>query len=126
MISDATSASHRAGEPCLEGCHEPGGSARLAFVAAGTAYEKQGERSPARAGRVVQGIGGTALVVDACGNFYALPGALAAGPGRTQPWLKDPTFRRMEKPLTRESRPGDCNQSGCHDFSSRLSLGIYF
>lgn len=124
--SQAASISHRAGEPCLQGCHEPGGSARRAFAAAGTAHESEGERRPARAGRVIQGVGGTALTVDACGNFYALAEALVAGPGRTQPWVKDPTFRRMEKPLTREARPGDCNQSGCHDFSGRLNAGIYF
>lgn len=124
--SAATTVSHRSGEPCLEGCHEPGGSARLAFAVAGTAHEGQGERQPARAGRLVQGVGGTVLTVDICGNFYALEEALAVAPGRTQPWVKDPTFRRMEKPLTREARPGDCNQSGCHDFSSKLSVGIYF
>jgi hypothetical protein len=124
--STSTTVSHRAGEPWLQGCHEPGGSARSSFAAAGTAHERQGVRSPARGGRVVQGIGGTALVVDACGNFYARAEALAASPARTQPWLKDPTFRRMEKPLTRQPRAGDCNQSGCHDFSSRVSVGIYF
>lgn len=125
-LSAADTLSHRAGEACLEGCHEAGGSAQLVLAAAGTAYRRQGERALAEAGRVIQGVGGSELSIDACGNFYAVEGALTASVARTQPWVKEPTFRRMEKPLLRVSRPGDCNQSGCHDFSSRLSTGIYF
>lgn len=119
-------ASHRAGEPCLKGCHEAGGTAKLTLAAAGTAYDVQGERSVAEAGRQVRGIGGSVLEVDACGNFYAIADVLRTAPESTQPWVKEPTFRRMEKPLLRVARPGDCNQSMCHDFSGRLNAGIYF
>ncbi len=80
----------------------------------------------AEAGREVRGVGGSVLQLDACGNFYALKAALKSETKSTQPWLKDPTFRHMEKPLLRVARPGDCNQSGCHDFSGRLNSGIYF
>ena len=118
--------SHRVGEPCLAGCHEAGGSARLAFAAAGSAYQAQGSRVVASPGSVVQGIGGTALQVDACGNFYAIAESLKTAPQQTQPWVRSPTFRRMEKSLAKDSKAGDCNQSGCHDFSGRLNAGIYF
>jgi hypothetical protein len=118
--------SHRVGEPCLAGCHEPGGSARLAFAAAGSAYQAQGSRVAASPGSVVQGIGGTALPVDACGNFYAIAESLKTAPQQTQPWVRSPTFHRMEKSLAKNSKAGDCNQSGCHDFSGRLNAGIYF
>ncbi len=126
LSSAANGVSHRAGEPCLEGCHEPGGAARLVLAAGGTAYRTQADRVVSEGGRKIQGIGGTALTIDACGNFYAVEAALTASVARTQPWVKEPTFRRMEKPLLRVTRPGDCNQSGCHDFSSRLNTGIYF
>ena len=126
MQSSPERGSHRAGEPCLEGCHEPGGNAALAFAAAGTAYRAQGQQLVAEAGREVRGVGGSVLQLDACGNFYAIKAALKAAPNSTQPWLKAPTFRHMEKPLLRVARAGDCNQSGCHDFSGRLNSGIYF
>jgi len=118
--------SHRAGEPCLTGCHESGGSAKLVFAAAGTAYRAQGQRTVAEPGREVRGVGGSVLQLDACGNFYAIAAVLRAATGSTQPWLKDPIFRHMEKPLQRAAQPGDCNQSSCHDFSGRLNSGIYF
>jgi len=125
-LSAASVLSHRSSEPCLSGCHEPGGTAKLAFAAAGSAYAAQGQRRPAQAGKIIESIGGTRLTVDACGNFYAIAPALKSAVQNTQPWLKDPTFHRMEKPLARAARAGDCNQAGCHDFSGRLNSGVYF
>jgi hypothetical protein len=124
--STASLRSHRSSEPCLASCHEPGGTAKLAFAAAGSAYTAQGKRSPAQAGKVIESVGGSRLIVDSCGNFYAVESALRSSVKNTQPWLQEPTFHRMEKPLARASRAGDCNQSGCHDFSGRLNSGIYF
>lgn len=124
--STESTRSHAGGQPCLEGCHEAGGQARLAFAAAGTLYRRQGERAAAQAGRSVQGVGGTELSADVCGNVYAVLSVLVSPVQRTQPWVNDPTFRRMEKSLSREARAGDCNRSGCHDFSGRLNSGIYF
>jgi hypothetical protein len=124
--SSAERLSHRIGEACLSGCHEAGGVAKLAFAAAGTLYQLQGVSVPAVAGSTVQSVGGTRLVADACGNFYAIAEELTTSVRMTQPWVQNPTFRRMEKPLVREPRAGDCNQSGCHDFSGRLNLGIYY
>jgi hypothetical protein len=118
--------SHRASEPCLAGCHEPGGTAQLAFAAAGSAYSAQGVRMAASPGNLVRGVGGTELEVDACGNFYAIADALTTNVRNTQPWVKGASFHRMEKPLAKNARAGDCNQSGCHDFSGRLNSGIYY
>jgi hypothetical protein len=118
--------SHRAGEPCLEACHVSGGSARLVFAAAGTVYRSQTSRAVASGGGAVHGIGGSRIDLDACGNFYAVAEALAAGPNATQPFVQNPTFHRMDKALFREPSPGDCNQADCHDFSSRTRWGIYF
>jgi hypothetical protein len=125
VTSKAGGSSHGAGQPCLEGCHESGGSARLTFAAGGTAYRSQTSREVARGGEV-HGIGGTTLAVDGCGNFYATPGALKAGPQATQPFVQNPTFRRMDKPLFRQAGAGSCNQSGCHDFGGKLRWGVYF
>ena len=123
--SRPAAASHRAGEACLGGCHEAGGSAALAFRAAGTLYRAQGDHTTAGPDHTVQGVGGTSLVTDQCGNFYAVDSALENSPNQTQPWLEDPTFRRMDKPLARVAHAGDCNQAGCHDFSTRTNAGIF-
>jgi hypothetical protein len=123
--SKAGAASHAAGQPCLESCHESGGSARLSFAAAGTVHQSQTSREVVSAG-LVHNVGGTTLAVDGCGNFYATADALKMDPKSSQPYVRNPAFRPMEKPLARQRRPGDCNQSGCHDFGSRLRWGIYF
>lgn len=123
--STATTPSHLAGQPCLEGCHEAGGAARKIFAAAGTVYRSQRSRSVAHAGEV-HGVGGTTLIVDRCGNFYAVDGALTLDPTRTQPFVQNPTLHRMDKSLYRVPRAGSCNQASCHDFSSRLRWGVYF
>jgi hypothetical protein len=118
--------SHRAGEPCLTGCHEQGGTARLTFAAAGTIYRSQTSRDVAPPGGAVHQIGSTTLTLDGCGNFYAIASALATGPNQTQPFVQNPTLRRMDKILFRQSHPGDCNQSGCHDFSRPVNWGIFY
>lgn len=118
--------SHLPGSACLEGCHEPGGSARSAFDAAGTVYVSEGSMQVASPGGSVQGVGGSVLSLDRCGNFWARPAVLATEPRFTQPFVANPTLRRMQKPLIRVPSPGDCNQSGCHDFSGRQKLGIYY
>jgi hypothetical protein len=125
VTSIAGAFSHRAGQPCLESCHEAGGEARLTFAAAGTVFRAQLSRETATGGEV-KGVGNTSLVVDACGNFYATPSALAVAPGASQPYVQNPTFRRMDRKVTERERPGDCNQGGCHDFSGRLRWGIYY
>jgi hypothetical protein len=119
--------SHRKGEACLEGCHQPSGKARTVFAAGGTTYRAETSREVAGAGNVVYNVGGTALTVDRCGNFYAIPEALRTKVRATQPYVQGPTFRKMEKPINlRDTDVGDCNQSGCHDFSTRTNWGIYF
>lgn len=123
--SRAGGPSHLPGQPCLEGCHEPGGTATRAFAAAGTVYREQGRRELASSGSV-GGVGGTTLAVDACGNFWAVAGALEASANTTQPFVREPTFRKMERAMNRTADAGDCNRSGCHDFGSTLRSGIYF
>lgn len=124
--SSATVFSHLAGQPCLEKCHEAGGTARLAFAVGGTIHQRQGQRAVVTAGGTVQSVAGTTLVLDRCGNFYAVQAVLATSPQLTQPFVQNPTLRRMEKPLFRESHAGSCNRVGCHDFSSSSRSGIYY
>lgn len=126
QASMASGQSHRAGQACLTGCHEQGGSAQLVLAAAGTIYRSQGSHDVAGAGGTVQQVGNTTLTLDGCGNFYAVSGALATGPNQTQPVVQNPALHQMLKILYRESQPGNCNQSGCHDFSSSANLGIYY
>jgi len=125
VASKSQGQSHRASEPCLEGCHEAGGKAQKIFGAAGTIYRAQGSRSFARSGEV-NGIGSTTLHVDGCGNFYSVPAALNAGVDRTQPYVQNPALHRMDKSLYRIPHAGSCNQLMCHDFSSRERWGVYF
>lgn len=126
QASMASGQSHRAGQACLTACHEPGGSAQLVLAAAGTIYRSQGSHDVAAAGGTVRQVGGTTLTIDGCGNFYAVSGALATGPNQTQPVVQNPTLHQMLKILYRVSQPGNCNQSGCHDFSSSANPGIYY
>lgn len=118
-------ASHLAGKPCLESCHEAGGTAQKIFSAAGTIYRSQGSRAVTRTGQV-QGVGGTTLNVDRCGNFYATSDALVTGVDRTQPFVQQSALHRMDKSLYRVPKAGSCNQATCHDFSSRQRWGIFF
>ena len=125
--STATAVSHGPGLTCLEGCHALQGEARTAFTAAGTIYRSQTSREIAGAGGTVEGVGGTILTVDKCGNFYAVAGAVEEKALRiTQPFVQSPTVHRMEKTLSLQTNPGDCNQLGCHDFSAKLRWGIYY
>jgi hypothetical protein len=117
--------SHLSGQPCLEGCHEPGGEARSAFAVGGTVFRSQTSRVVAQSG-FVDGVGGTKLEVDACGNIYAKASELRTKLTATSPFVTVPAFRRMDKTLRGAENPGSCNQAGCHDFSSRLRWGIYF
>lgn len=125
-LSHRSLTSHAPGLPCLAGCHEEGGSSSLVFAAAGTAYLGEESRSIAPAGREIHGIGGTILELDRCGNFYASADELSASAASTQPFVLDPTFRKMEKSMVLVKGPGDCNQSGCHDFSEKGTSGIFF
>jgi hypothetical protein len=124
--SSAGAISHRAGQPCLEGCHEAGGSARSVLAVGGTIHRAEGERVPVAGGGTVNSVGGTTLNVDQCGNFYAVASALRSPPQLTQPFVQNPILRRMEKPLFREAYAGSCNRAGCHDFSSSSKSGIYY
>ena len=123
--SKAGAFSHSAGQPCLEGCHESGGSARLAFAAGGTVHKSQTSHEVAKSG-FVYNVGRTTLAVDACGNVYATAEALKAGPQSSQPYVRNPAFHLMDKSLASQKDPGSCNQSGCHDFGTKLRWGIYF
>jgi hypothetical protein len=123
--SSATSVSHLSGQPCLAGCHEAGGSAKTIFAAAGTVYESQTSRAVATHG-TVQGIGGSTVPVDRCGNVYAIASALKTQVAFSQPFVQNPTFRRMDKALLRQKDPGSCNQASCHDFGGKLRWGVYF
>jgi hypothetical protein len=123
--SAAGARSHLAGQPCIEGCHVVGGSAKKVFAAAGTVHVSATSRAVARAG-AVHGVGGTTLPVDLCGNIYATMDALMTEPRYTQPFVQAPTLHRMDKPLSRQTSAGSCNQSGCHDFGAKLRWGIYF
>ena len=124
--SMATGFSHRAGEPCLEGCHDANGNARAKLAVGGTIYQSQTSRSVGKAGGTVHGVGSTTLTLDRCGNFYAVVDALNAAVNLTQPLVQNPTLRKMEKNLVRERNPGSCNRAGCHDFSGKLNCGIYY
>jgi hypothetical protein len=124
--SIATGLSHRAGEPCLEGCHDANGNARAKLAVGGTIYQSQTSHSVAKAGGTVHGVGSTTLTLDRCGNFYAIAGALNAAVNLTQPLVQNPTLRKMEKLLLREKNPGSCNRTSCHDFSGKLNWGIYY
>jgi len=131
--STATGLSHLSGGTCLEGCHAPEGEAATKFIAAGSVYRSQTSRAFAAAGGIVQGVGGTSLTVDRCGNIYAVIGSLENGIDQTQPFVQSPTVHRMEKSLAHQNNPGiemvnlgSCNQSNCHDFSSKLKWGVYF
>lgn len=125
VVASANGAlSHASGQPCLEGCHEPGGTAKSAFAVGGTVFRSQTSRTVAESG-FVENVGGTRLEVDACGNIYARASELRTKP-TTSPFVTVPSYRRMDKPLLREENPGSCNQGGCHDFSGRLRWGIYF
>jgi len=113
--SSATSQSHLAGQACLT-CHGPGGDARTAFAAAGTAYESAASRTLAAAGRTIDNVGQTTLLVDACGNFYAIAAALNGAIGASQP-ATGPGARTMSLSMNRPTpNMGDCNTGGCHDF----------
>lgn len=118
--------SHRPSEPCLEKCHEAGGAARSVFAVAGTVHRAQGERVPVATGGTIHSVGGTTLTLDRCGNFYAVASVLVTQPQLTQPFVQNPTLRRMEKPLVREREAGSCNRASCHDFSSSSKSGIYY
>lgn len=118
--------SHRPSEPCLEKCHEAGGSAKLTLAVAGTVHRAQGERVPVATGGTIHGVAGTTLTLDRCGNFYAIATALATQPQLTQPFVQNPTLRRMEKPLVREQAAGSCNRTTCHDFSASSKSGVYY
>jgi hypothetical protein len=124
--SSESTLSHRAGESCLGGCHEAGGAAQLAFAAAGTIYRALGSPLVALAGDTIDGVGGTRLTIDLCGNFYAVEEALAFPVRRTQPWVENPTFRRMDQLMSRVSNPGDCAQSKCHDLGEGKNSAIYY
>jgi len=124
--SSATATSHRAGEPCLEKCHEAGGSARTVLAVGGTIHPGEGDRSPVAIGGTVSSVAGSTLTLDRCGNFYAVASALATTPQNTQPFVQNPMLHRMEKPLYREQYAGSCNRVGCHDFSSSSKSGIYY
>jgi len=124
--STATGVSHLSGVTCLEGCHVEGGEALTAFVAGGTIYQSQTSREIAGSGGTVENVGGTTLPVDRCGNFYAVVGALESAVEHSQPFVEKATVHRMEKILIGQSNPGSCNQSGCHDFSSKLKWGVYY
>ena len=123
--SSAKSLSHRSDQPCLEGCHEAGGSARKTLAVGGTIHVSESSRQVATGG-TVHGVGGTTLTVDPCGNIYATSDALKGDPQLTEPFVQNPTLHRMDKSLYRIKDPGSCNQSGCHDFGSTLRWGIYF
>jgi hypothetical protein len=125
VLSTPGAISHLSGQPCLEGCHETGGEARSAFAVGGTVFRSQTSRVVAESG-FVDGVGGTKLEVDACGNVYAKESELRTKLSGTNPSVKAPTFRKMDKTLRGVENPGSCNQGGCHDFSSRLRWGIYF
>ena len=118
--------SHRPSQPCLEKCHEAGGTARSVFAVAGTVHRAQGEPVPVATGGTIHSVAGTTLTLDRCGNFYAVASTLATQPQLTQPFVQNPTLRRMEKPLVREQSAGSCNRASCHDFSSSSKSGIYF
>ena len=79
----------------------------------------------AKSGRIYN-VGGTTLTVDACGNFYAVAGTLKEDPQLALPYVQNPVFHRMDKALSGQPDPGSCNQSGCHDFGTKLRWGIYF
>jgi hypothetical protein len=125
VVSSPGAISHRSGQPCLEGCHEAGGEARSAFAVGGTVFRSQTSRVVAEGGFVAN-VGGTRLEVDACGNVYAKESELLTKLSSTNPNVSTPTYRRMDRTLSRVERPGSCNQSGCHDFSSKRRWGIYF
>jgi hypothetical protein len=124
--SVASAISHRPSEPCLEKCHEAGGTARSVFAVAGTVHRAQGQRAPVATGGTIHSVAGTTLTLDRCGNFYAVRSVLAVEPQLTQPFVQNPTLRRMEKPLVREQAAGSCNRATCHDFSSSSKSGIYY
>lgn len=123
--SSAKSLSHRSDQPCLEGCHVAGGTAKKTLAVGGTIHVSQTSREVATSG-TVHGVGGTTLTVDRCGNIYATADALKGDPQLTEPFVQNPTLHRMDKSLYRIKNPGSCNQSSCHDFGSKLRWGIYF
>jgi hypothetical protein len=126
LLSSRATFSHRPGQPCLEGCHEEGGSAELAFAAAGTLYASEDSRTLAKPGKRVFGVAGTTLAVDRCGNFYATREKLPASVRTTQPYVLETTLRKMEKSMNLIAGAGDCNKSGCHDFSKSGTSGIFY
>jgi hypothetical protein len=126
VVSSASALSHRPGEACLGACHGADGEAQTTFEAAGTAYATEGSRVLAGVGRAIHAVGGTRLVVDRCGNFYAVRSRMQARPTSTQPFVNDPTLRKMERAMNRTKDAGNCNQSGCHDFSEKGTSGIFF
>jgi hypothetical protein len=124
--SSASGISHVPGVTCLEGCHAgEGGEARTRFAAAGTIYRSQTSRELAPSSGSVQGVGGTSLEIDRCGNFYAVVGALKTAIDETQPFVQNPTVHRMEKSLVNQPNAGSCNQFGCHDLRRKLTWGVY-
>jgi hypothetical protein len=124
--STASHVSHVPGAACLKGCHaQEGGEAKTRFSAAGTIYRSQTSRDFAPLSGSVQGVGGTSLEIDRCGNFYAVIGALKTAIDATQPFVQNPTVHRMEKSLINQANPGSCNQVACHDFSRTLNWGVY-
>jgi hypothetical protein len=124
VVSIPGAVSHLSGKPCLEGCHEVGGEALSVFAVGGTVFRSQTSRVVAERG-FVERVGGTKLAVDACGNIYAKESELLTKLSGTNPVVTTPTYRRMDRTLSGVERPGSCNQSGCHDFSSGR-WGIYF
>jgi hypothetical protein len=124
-VSATDAPSHLADSPCLEGCHQRGGTAKLVLAVGGTVHVSQNSRRVARSGEV-HGVGGTSLSVDRCGNFYAVAAALSQDPKFSKPYVQNPRLHRMEKSLFRTGNAGSCNQTNCHDFGSKLRWGIYF
>ena len=123
--SSPTTSSHRSDQPCLQGCHTAGGSAKKIFAAAGTIHVSSTSRRVARSG-TVHSVGGSTLTVDRCGNIYATADSLATDPQFTEPFVQNPTLHRMDKALYRVAFAGSCNQTHCHDFGGTLRWGVYF
>lgn len=106
--SSSTSLSHNAGQDCLS-CHGAGGSAISKWAVAGSVANAKNSTTVASSGTKVSNIGGAALVVDKCGNFYAKTNSVTGG----QPKAAGGTMN-----TTMQSTYGSCNMNGCHDGSS--------
>ena len=119
--SSATSLSHAAGQSCL-GCHSEGGSARTAFLAAGTIYRSGDSRVVAQAGNTIHNVGETTLTVDACGNIYATTSFLNGALSASQPQADSFTMTISTNQPTKKM--GGCNAAGCHDFTE--AWGVHF